>query len=384
MMLGLETKYMPMKILRYLTRDVLLHTLAISAVLLVVIFSGRFVKYLAQAAVGDLASDILLPVMLYRLPGFLELIVPLALFIGVLMAYGRLYVESEMVVMEACGISIGRIARYTLVPAAVVMLVVAMFSLYLSPLGAERSEALLNDPNASQGLGAMTAGRFQKRGGSNVVTYAQDVDGERGVLTNVFIAQSARQGKDAKPMVTVAQQGEITLDLESGARYLELSNGFHYEGTPGQPDYRMTRFERFGQLIPEPEDSIRDAAPVDGRPTAQLLQSKEPEDIAALQWRLSMPLMVPIVALLAVSLSRTSHRRGRYVKLVPALLLYLLYLLGLTKTRAALEDGAAAIPGMWWVHLVALAVVLILLSYPAWSQRLRAARQHKGAARETS
>ncbi|PID55186.1 MAG: LPS export ABC transporter permease LptF [Gammaproteobacteria bacterium] len=373
-----------MKILRYLNRDVLLHTLAISAVLLVVIFSGRFVKYLAQAAVGDLASDILLPVMLYRLPGFLELIVPLALFIGVLMAYGRLYVESEMVVMEACGISLGRIARYTLVPACIVMVVVASFSLYLSPLGAARSEALLNDPDAAHGLGAMTAGRFQKRGGSKVVIYAQDVNGERGSLSHVFIAQPPRPGKATQPMVTVAAQGEITLDPESGARYLELSKGYHYEGTPGQPDYRMTRFERFGQLIPEPEDGIRDAAPADGRPTSQLLRSDAPEDVAALQWRLSMPLMVPIVALLAVSLSRTSHRRGRYVNLVPALLLYLLYLLGLTKMRAALEDGAAAVPGIWWVHIVALLVALLLLNYPSWSQQRRARRYQRGVAREAA
>ena len=63
-----------MKILRYLTKEILTHMLAVSFVLLVIIFSGRFVKYLAEAAVGDIAADILLPVMFYRLPGFLELI----------------------------------------------------------------------------------------------------------------------------------------------------------------------------------------------------------------------------------------------------------------------------------------------------------------------
>ncbi len=82
-----------MKILRYLGVDVLVHMVAVSFVLLVIIISGRFVKYLAEAAVGDLAADILLPVLVYRLPGFLELIVPLGLFIGILMSYGRLYVE---------------------------------------------------------------------------------------------------------------------------------------------------------------------------------------------------------------------------------------------------------------------------------------------------
>lgn len=372
-----------MKILRYLNRDVLMHTLAISAVLLVVIFSGRFVKYLAQAAVGDLASDILLPVMLYRLPGFLELIVPLSLFIGILMAYGRLYVESEMVVMEACGISPARIARYTLVPAFIVTIVVAFFSLYLSPMGAARSEALLNNPDAAQGLGTMTAGRFQKRGGNNVVSYAQEVDADAGVLKQVFVAQAPRQGQLDRPAVTVAEEGEIILNVKTGARYLELRRGFHYEGTPGEPDFRMTRFERFGQLIPEPENSIRDTDPVDGRSTAQLWSSQANDDIAALQWRISMPLMVPIVALIAMSLSRTSHRRGRYVKLVPALLLYLLYLLGLAKVRTALENGDGGMLGMWWVHVAALLVALLLIAYPAIVQRMRARRQ-RGASHAAS
>ena len=100
-----------MKILRYLNREVMTHMVAVSFVLLVIIFSGRFVKYLAEAATGDIAADILLPVMFYRLPGFLELIIPLGLFIGILMSYGRMYVESEMVVLSACGISPGSTGR---------------------------------------------------------------------------------------------------------------------------------------------------------------------------------------------------------------------------------------------------------------------------------
>ena len=70
---------------------------------LAIILTGRFVKYPAEAASGKLAADILLPVMWYRLPGFLELLIPLGLFIGIFMAYGRLYVESEMLILGACG-----------------------------------------------------------------------------------------------------------------------------------------------------------------------------------------------------------------------------------------------------------------------------------------
>ena len=66
-----------MRILRYLTRDILLHTVAVSFVLFLVVFAGRFIRYLAEAAVGSLTGDVLLPIMLFKLPGFFEMILPL-------------------------------------------------------------------------------------------------------------------------------------------------------------------------------------------------------------------------------------------------------------------------------------------------------------------
>jgi len=72
-----------MRILQYLTRDILLHTVAVSFVLFLVVFAGRFIRYLAEAAVGSLTGDVLLPIMLFKLPGFFEMILPLGLFIGI-------------------------------------------------------------------------------------------------------------------------------------------------------------------------------------------------------------------------------------------------------------------------------------------------------------
>ena len=369
-----------MRILRYLTRDVLVHMVAVSFVLLVIIFSGRFVKYLAEAAVGDLAGDVLLPIMLYRLPGFLELIFPLGLFIGILMAYGRLYVESEMVVLSACGVSPGRLAGYTLVPAALVMLVVALLSLLVTPLGAARSAALLDDPASSQGLQSLAAGRFQTRRGSAIVSYAQTVDDE-GVMHGVFLSRRTRDNDPgARLEVTVAEQGEVTIDPETGARYLELRNGYRYRGMPGRLDYEVISFERFGELIPEPEGGIRTAAPVDARPTSELLRSDRREDHAALLWRISIPLMVPIVAIIAFCLSKTDSRRGRYVKLAPAFLIYFSYLMLLANARSAMEEGTAGLMGnVWLIHGIFALVALTMLYGRPIGDRLWAARRARHA-----
>lgn len=360
-----------MKILGYLTRDVLLHMVAVSFVLLVIIISGRFVKYLAEAAVGDLAADILLPVMAYRLPGFLELIVPLGLFIGILMSYGRLYVESEMVILTATGLSPTRLAAYSLVPAAVVMLVVAALSLWVTPLGAARSDALLHAPESSQGLNTVAAGRFQTRRSNNMVSYAQTITAD-GVMRSVFLSQGKRDDEgDLRMQVTVAQEGEVKFDVATGARYLELRNGYRYEGYPGELDYNMVQFKRFGELIPEPEGGIRTADPVDGRSTLKLLASGKAEDRAALHWRLSIPAMVPVVAIIALCMSRTDHRRGRYVKMAPAFLLYLGYLMLLANARSAMAEGEGNAAGLWVVHLGFLALALALLYGPGIRGRLK-------------
>ena len=55
--------------------------------------------------------------MAYRIPGFIELILPLGLFLGILLAYGRLYLDSEITVLNACGISEKKLLSSALMPA---------------------------------------------------------------------------------------------------------------------------------------------------------------------------------------------------------------------------------------------------------------------------
>src|SRR5699024_12124060 len=109
--------------------------------------SGRFIKYLAQAAQGVLDPGVLLMVMGYRIPGFLQLILPLGLFLGILLAYGRLYLESEMTVLSATGMSEQRLLTYTLVPAIVVALLCAWLSCMLTPRGVQKVAQVLNEPD---------------------------------------------------------------------------------------------------------------------------------------------------------------------------------------------------------------------------------------------
>ncbi len=190
-------------------------------------------------------------------------------------------------------------------------------------------------------------------------------------MNGVFLSDRERDDDGNLTMtVTVAREGAMMIDPLTGARYIELLDGYRYSGYPGELDYEVARFDKFGELIEEVEGGVRTADPVDGRSTRKLLDSDLPEDKAALQWRIAIPVMVPIVAIIAMCLSRTDHRRGRYIKMAPAFLIYLAYLMLLANARTAMAEGDALPGGMWGIHLLFLCGALLMLYGGALRQRL--------------
>lgn len=364
-----------MQLRRYLAKDVLLHTVAVSLILFLVVFSGRFIRYLGEAAVGDITSDILLPVMWLKLPTFFQLILPLGLFVGILLSLGRLYADSEMVIFKACGVSPTHFAQILAFPVIVVMVLVGVLALYLAPEGSARAQALLEAPRSAAGIQALAAGRFKKQQGGDVVSYAEDID-ENGVMHNVFIAQrGARTDKlDERLTVTFAEEGEIRFDEASGRRYMELRRGTRYRGVPGAANYEKVTFERYGELIPQQEGGIRSQAKIESVSSRVLWLRDDALARGTLLWRLSLVLLVPVTAIIALALSKTDARRGRYAQLGPALLLFLGYFVALTQARSVVEGGGSE--SVFWVtHGLFTLAALGLLQWesirPRLSMRLR-------------
>ena len=188
--------------------------------------------------------------------------------------------------------------------------------------------------------------------------FSRDGKSERGIT--VLVAASGRQ--------------EIQAD---GSRYLILENGYRYDGEPGEADYRAVQYDTYGVLLAKPEVVI-EASERESMPTRELLGSDDPRLQAELQWRLSIPLLVFVVTLLAVPLSRVNPRQGRFLKLLPAIFLYMAYLGLLIAARGALDKGKLpAGLGLWWVHGIFLAIGLLLLYWEQlslyWAGRRAAA-----------
>lgn len=347
-----------MIIFRYLAREALISTAAVTSVLLLIITSARLIKYLADAATGKLDASFVFWVMLWRIPGFLELLLPLGLFLGILLAYGRFYLDSEMVVLRACGISQKRLALYALGPAALIATLVAAMTLWLAPMGAAKSEEIFSIQESRSELEMLTPGRFQSQTRGRQVTYAESYDAEADQLREVFIAQ---RNADGEPIVLMAERAERQFLPEYGGRFLILQNGYRYDGVPGQAAYSRTGYEGYGISLPEAEIA-REVTELDALPTASLLASDDPKQQARLHWRLSLPVLAFIVTLIAVPMSRTNPRQGRFAKLIPSIVIYLLYLSLLTSTRSAVEESGLSVWVLWLIHgaFILVAANLIL------------------------
>ncbi len=377
-------------IFRYLAREVMVSMVAVSGVLLLIIMSGRFVKYLAEAAAGKLDPDVLFAIMGFRLPGFLELILPLGLFIAFLLAYGRMYMDSEMTVLSACGMSQRRLVTYSMLPAGLVAIFVAVLSLWISPAGIAKATAILDNQKQRSELEMMSPARFQTTSSGNSVTYAERLVNDHQEMQKVFMAEMGSSPKESGQAsssdsssglaILTAKTGEQVTDPETGQRYLKLNDGYRYSGNPGEAQYEVVKFDSYLQVLQNDEPSKNENVKADSLPTTTLLKSNSTEDIAALHWRFSLPVLVIVVTLLAVPLSKTNPRQGRYVQMIPAILLYIIYLVSLNGARGAVEDGNVS-PwlSIWGVHAGALLMALLLLFWPYWRLTLKARRMKGGA-----
>lgn len=346
-----------MIVFRYLAKEVFNNMLAVTGILLMILLSGRFIKYLAQAASGELSPDVLFEIMLYRIPGFLELILPLGLFLGILLGYGRLYLESEMVVLNACGISQKRLVAYAMGPALFTAASIALLSFWVSPGGAAEVVRVFDEQKSRSQLESLIVGRFQSHSGEGQrVSYTDRLE-EDGTMGRVFLAEVTAEGT---PVIITAEAGQKSRIGEIGQEYLVLQNGLRYEGVPGEAAYQETRFGGYGVRLDPPE--VRSGViKASAKPTAELLNSSDPVDIAQLHWRGSLPLLALVVTLLAVPLSRVNPRQGRYARMLPAILLYLLYLTLLSTVRSKIEDGRIDAGALYLVHLIFFGIALNLL-----------------------
>jgi len=353
---------------RYLFREVVHVFAAVVMILVLIYMSSRFVRYLGQAATGYISSDLVIQLMLLNLAENLAVLLPLGLYVAVLLALGRLYRDSEIIAMSAGGIGVHQIANALFWFASGFALVVAALSLYLSPGASNWKQALYEKAKGEAQIAGIQAGRFREFGDGSRVVYVERIAADGRSMENVFV--QIRKDKARKQDLLVAKKAYPSVQGKDQERFMVLENGYRYSGLPGKLDFVITRFERYAvRLEPISESGYRK---LEAKPSLDLIREGGQKNIAELQWRLSLPLSVVLLCMLAVAMARTNRRQGRYARLLVAFVLYFLYNNALGIAQKLIERGdLSPLIGVWPVHLVVALMILGMLYRQSHNQPLR-------------
>lgn len=342
-----------MIISRYLFREILQTLLALTALLVLIYISHRFMAYLVQASAGDLPADLIFQLLALKLLSDLMLILPLGFFLALLLTLGRLYKDNEITAMIASGIPV---PITSIIGFGVIFAVVVGILSLLSGPWAERQMTILQVKLSSAAeLGGIAAGHFKEFNHGNAIFYAETIDANNNTMDTLFV----RAYLPHKQIFMVAKHGYQI--MQAGELFLVLVDGSRYETPPGSLSYVITKFAEHRIKIPKRLDAHKGEERREAKPTSLLWFAQEAELQAELQWRLSLPLTVILLAALAVPLSHTNPREGQYAKIVAGILIYLIYgnLLNIAKKWVERGEVSPWI-GVWWVHVGLLIIILVL------------------------
>ncbi len=342
---------------RYLFREAGAAWLAVTLILLVIMLSTRFARFLAQAAAGELPRELLFQVAALSSLQYLVILIPVSLLLAIMLALGRLYKDSEVAAMTGSGVGLWRLYQPFLSLGVWLALLTAALAFQVGPWAGRTADYLVKNAARYIQLNPFEEGHFKEIGGGRAVVYTAAVDSGGRMSTVVAQLQEA----SGTSFVT-ARSGEQAVDPTSGERTVVLRDGWRYQGVAGSAAFDVTRFDTLTTHISPPE-FVYFNGKRKIQPTFALLASDDPLDRAELQWRLSAPISVLVLALLAVPLSHIRPRQGRYGKLVLGIIAYLIYsqLMGLGQAWVAKGKVPVGV-GLWWVHALMLGAALWLVA----------------------
>lgn len=305
----------------------------------------------------------------YILPTFLEVTVPMALLLAVLLGVGRLSADSEVVALRTSGISLYQMMRPIAWFAVCVYVLNLFLAVYARPWANTQLKASLYDiakTRASAGLRE----RVFNDDFAGLVIYVEHIQPPGDQLGGVLIADS----RDPSQRNTVlAKRGFIVSNEELHTVTLRLLDGNIHTFMPGEKSYHKTDFAvydvtlnlavalaKFSQREKDPEEMT---IPELRAAIAERLQAgKRPfGELVELHRKFSLPFACLVFALIGVPLAmrpaRAVRSRGFSVSLV---VIFVYYVLLTTGETMAQRGVLAALPALWLPNVIFLAFGTVL------------------------
>ena len=361
---------------RYILREVVVSWLSVTGVLLAIMLTDQVARVLERAAESQFPRGVVLELILLGAVQKLPLVIPVALLLAIVLALGRLYHDSEMTAAQACGAGSRSVMLPVMGFTAVLTALLAVLSLQVAPGATSRMLEMRSEAMRAGQFAPISAGKFSTfGGGGSTVVYAQSADKD-GTLRRVFVQRS----RGTQLEIALAQRATHAYSEGGDLQVITLFDGERYEGIPGERKFRIVRFAE--NTIPVRLPPLSDGAlQLGGVPSAVLAVSSDPLQRAEFHWRLAVPIMGVIMALIGVPLARLRPRQGRYARVAFAILVFYLYIQLAIAGRFWLERGVTpGWLGLWWVHAGVALFGAGLIYAPRWLSRHRYQRNMRGVA----
>ena len=279
------------------------------------------------------------------LPQALCLTIPMAVLLGILVGFGRLSADREFVAMQACGVSLLRLARPVLLVAALGTAATAYETIVALPDANQSYREIVYVVMASRVESSIKPRVFFQEFPDKVI-YVRELPPEGG-WRNVFVADTSRQSETT---VFFAREGRIRLDREKRLVQLELIGGTSHTTYTDKPDaYEESSYESF--IITLDPDQVFKRPPSKGaREMTYAELHKEIADAATrhdpayearfmVQQKLSLPLTCPILALIGLALGASNRKDGKLGSFVIGIGVIFIYYVLLWGARAVAIGG---------------------------------------------
>lgn len=343
---------------RYLRREISVPFVAVTIILMAIFITYSLTRFLIDANAGLLHPAEVLQLTFLKSLISLDVLLPLSLYLAVLIGLGRLHSDSEIYAMRSSGISELRALRPIVSVAILLAILIGLFSLFVRPWAYAESYKIKARAEASTEIDRIRAARFYSFEESGRTVFIRALSDLGDELEEVFI----RTRKSLDLQVITSATGQLLYYERPEHHQLILHNASVYKRVSDGPDL-FAELGTFSIWIPAGKPD-RVGYKTKSSNTFELSSSKDNKDIAEFQWRLSTPLSALLLALLAIPMSRSRPRQGRYARMLGALVIYAVYFNLLDVGRTWVELGSSA--GIWWAP--GLLALLVAILYAPWTK----------------
>jgi lipopolysaccharide export system permease protein len=364
---------------RYILREISIPFGLGLAVFTLILLIARILKLVEMVVNRGVPFLEVLKLFSCILPAFLEVTVPMALLLGVLVAFGRLSSDSEIIALKTSGVSLYQLMRPVAVFALIIYVVALGLSLYARPWG----NTLLRDGLYEIAKTRASAGIKEKvftDDFSGLVIYVDHIEPPGNALHGILIADS----RDPSQRNTVfAKVGVLVPNERQHVLTLRLLAGSIHAFYPKDQSYHRTDFSIYditldlntalAQLRPREKDPSEMTVGELQAAIAAKHAAGQPafSEAVELQRKFSIPFACLAFAAIGVPLgirpSRSVHSRGFTLSLLLIFAYYLLLTLGESLgERGILPAGIA----LWLPNVLLAALALALFVSAARDRRI--------------